>query len=140
MIDKYEEIFQLEKEYVESNSQYNVRVVKSNTNTSSYFPIVVCQLSNITDTDFCSIDKIENHQELYIRNDVYTKDKTVGSDKIASQLINDELTKLIINFFSKLNMRMTMCNSTPNLDKDIMRRTIQHQGLVSLSNKNITRR
>ena len=48
MIDKYEEIFQLEKEYVESNSQYNVRVVKNNTNTSSYFPIVVCQLSNIT--------------------------------------------------------------------------------------------
>ena len=140
MIDKYEEIFQLEKEYVESNSQYNVRVVKNNTNTSSYFPIVVCQLSNITDTDFCSIDKIENHQELYIRNDVYTKDKTVESDKIASQLINDELTKLIINFFSKLNMRMTMCNPTPNLDKDIMRRTIQHQGLVSLSNKNITRR
>lgn len=140
MIDKYEEIFQLEKEYVESNSQYNVRVVKNNTNTSSYFPIVVCQLSNITDTDFCSIDKIENHQELYIRNDVYTKDKTVESDKIASQLINDELTKLIVEFFSKLNMRMTMCNPTPNLDKSIIRRTIQHQGLVSLSNKNITRR
>ena len=140
MIDKYEEIFQLEKEYVESNSQYNVRVVKNNTNTSSYFPIVVCQLSNITDTDFCSIDKVENHQELYIRNDVYTKDKTMGNDKIASQIINDELTKLVVDFFSKLNMRMTMCNLTPNLDKDILRRTIQHQGLVSLSNKNITRR
>ena len=140
MIDKYEEIFQLEKEYVESNSQYNVRVVKNNTNTSSYFPIVVCQLSNITDTDFCSIDKVENHQELYIRNDVYTKDKTMGNDKIASQIINDELTKLVVDFFSKLNMRMTMCNLTPNLDKSIMRRTIQHQGLVSLSNKNITRR
>lgn len=140
MIDKYEEIFRLEKEYVESNSQYNVRVVKNNTNTSSYFPIVVCQLSNITDTDFCSIDKIENHQELYIRNDVYTKDKTMENNKIASQLINDEITKLIVEFFNKINMRMTMCNLTPNLDKSIMRRTIQHQGLVSLSKNNITRR
>lgn len=140
MIDKYEQIFQLEKEYVESNSQYNVRVVKNNTNTSSYFPIVVCQLSNITDTDFCSIDKIENHQELYIRNDVYTKDKTMGNERVASQLINDEITKLIIEFFNTINMRMTMCNLTPNLDKSIIRRTIQHQGLISLSNKNITRR
>ena len=140
MIEKYENIFQLLKQYVESNSQYNVRVVKNNTNTSSYFPIVVCQLSNITDTDFCSIDKIENHQGLYIRNDVYTKDKTIDNNKVAAQLINDEITKLIIEFFNKLNMRMTMCNLTPNLDASIIRRTIQHQGLVSLSNGNITRR
>lgn len=140
MIDKYEEIFQLEKEYVESNSQYNVRVVKNNTNTSSYFPIAVVTRSDINDTDFCSLDKIENHQELYIRNDVYTKDKTIGSNKIASQLINDEITKLIIEFFNKLNMRMTGCRPTPNLDANITRTTILHQGLVSLSNKNITRR
>ena len=140
MIDLYNEIFQQEKEYVESNSQYGVRVVKSNTNTSSYFPIVVCQLSNMMDTDFCTIDKIEEHGELYISNDVFTQDKTVDNQKVASQLINDEITKLVVEFYNKINMKMTMCNFTPNLDKSIIRRTIRHQGLVSRERKKITRR
>jgi len=140
VIDLYEEIFQQEKEYVESNSKYNVRVVKNNTNTSSYFPIVVCQCSNMMDTDFCTIDKIEQHGELYISNDVFTQDKTVDNKKVASQLINDEITKLVVEFFNKINMKMTMCNLTPNLDKSIIRRTIRHQGLVSHDRKKITRR
>ena len=140
MIEKYELIFKELKEFVESNSQYNVRVVKNNTNTSSYFPIVVCQLSDIADTEFCTIDKVENHREMYLTNDVYTKDKTVGNTKVASQLINDEITKLIIQYFEKINMRMTMCSITPNLDKDILRRTIHHQGLASLTRNNIIRR
>lgn len=140
MIDKYEEIYQELKSYVESNSQYNVRVVKNNTNTSSYFPIVVCQLSNINDTEFCTIDKIENNKEMYLTNDVYTKDKTINGSKIASQVINNEITNLIIEFFDKINMRMTLCSITPNLDKDILRRTIQHQGLISVSRNKIVRR
>lgn len=140
MIDKYDEIYKLEKEFIESNSKYNVRVVKNNTNTSSYFPIVVCQLSNVVDTDFCSIDKIENHKEMYLTNNVYTKDKTVNGEKISSQLINDEITKLIIQFFEKINMRMTLCRLTPNLDTNITRRTLQHQGLVSTTREKIIRR
>ena len=140
MIDKYELIFQELKDYVESNSQYNVRVVKNNTNTSSYFPIVVCQLSNITDTEFCTIDKIEEHQEMYLTNDVYTKDKTIGNTKVASQEINNEITNLIIKYFKNINMRLTLCQITPNLDNGILRRTIHHQGLVSLARNNIVRR
>lgn len=140
MIDKYELIFKDLKEYVESNSQYNVRVVKNNTNTSSYFPIVVCQLSNITDTEFCTIDKIDNHREMYLTNDVYTKDKTINNEKIASQVINDEITKLIIKYFENINMRMTMCQMTPNLDTGILRRTIHHQGLTSLTRNIMVRR
>lgn len=140
MIEKYELIFKGLKEYVESNSQYNVRVVKNNTNTSSYFPIVVCQLSNITDTEFCTIDKIEEHQEIYLTNDVYTKDKTINNEKIASQVINDEITNLIIKYLKSINMRLTMCNLTPNLDTSILRRTIRHQALASLTRNNIIRR
>lgn len=140
MIDKYELIFQDLKKYVESNSQYNVRVVKNNTNTSPYFPIVVCQLSNITDTEFCTIDKIENHREMYLTNDVYTKDKTINNEKIASQVINDEITKLIIKYFENINMRLTLCQMTPNLDNNILRRTIHHQGLTSLTRNIMVRR
>lgn len=140
MIDKYELIFQDLKKYVESNSQYNARVVKNNTNTSSYFPIVVCQLSNITDTEFCTIDKVENHREMYLTNDVYTKDKTINNEKIASQVINDEITKLIIKYFENINMRLTLCQMTPNLDNSILRRTIHHQGLTSLTRNIMVRR
>jgi len=92
------------------------------------------------DTDYCTIDKVENHQEMYLTTEVYTKDKVVNNEQIASQVINDELVKLTFEFFNKLNLKMTLCRITPNLDTSILRRTIQHQGLVSLTRNNIIRR
>jgi hypothetical protein len=140
MIEKYEAIFDEFKKFIETNSEYNPRVVKYNTNTSTYFPIVCCYLSNFMDTDYCTIDKVENHQEMYLTTEVYTKDKVVNNEQIASQVINDELVKLTFEFFNKLNLKMTLCRITPNLDTSILRRTIQHQGLVSLTRNNIIRR
>ncbi len=140
MIEKYEEIIDDYKKFIESHSQYNPRVVKYNTNTSTYFPVVCCYLSNFIDTDYCTIDKIENHQEMYLTTEVYTKDKTKDNETIASQVINDELVKLTMEFFNRLNLKMTLCRITPNLDTSILRRTMQHQGLVGLARKNIIRR
>lgn len=140
MIDKYNEIYQKYKEFIVANSSYDPRVVKNYTNTSAYFPIISCQLSNITNTDYCTIDMIEQYEEMYLTIDIYTQDKTVGANKIASQLINDELTELTMKFFNSLKMRRTLCRLTPNSDTSITRRTIQCQGLVSLSRGNIIRR
>lgn len=140
MIDKYNEIFKELQAFIVTNSKYNPRVVKSYTSTSTYFPIISCQLSNLIDTDFCTIDMIERHEEMYLTIDVYTKNKTIDGEEIASQLINDELTELIMKFFGSINMKKTLCRLTPNADTSITRRTIQYQGLIGSARGNITRR
>ena len=140
MINKYNEIFQEYKEFIVERSKYSPRVVKDYTSTSTYFPIISCQLSNLMDTDFCTIDMIENHEEMYLTIDIYTQNKTIDNNKIASQLINDELTELTIQFFNSIKMKKTLCRLTPNADTSITRRTIQYQGLISYARGNIPRR
>lgn len=142
MIDKYDEIFNAYKEYIETNSKYNARVVKYNTNTSTYFPVITCKLSDNKDTDFCTTDKIEYYEAYYFTIDIYTKDKKNGNNiLVASQIINDELSKLTMIFFGeKLNMKKTLNRPTPNLDSSILRKTIQYQCLIGNVRGNIIRR
>ena len=140
MINKYNSIFKEYQDFIVNNSQFSPMVVKSYTSTSTHFPIISCQLSNIVDTDYCTIDMIEKFDEMYLTIDIYTKDKNVDGVKFASQQINDELTELTLQFFSSIKMKKTLCRLTPNLDKEITRRTIQYQGLVSASRNKIIRR
>ena len=142
MVDKYEEIFNAFKQYIADNSQYGARVVKYNTNTSTYFPLITCVLMDNTDTDYCSIDKLEYYEAFYFTIDIYAKDKTKGTNVVvASQVIIDELSKLTIKFFGeKLNMKRTLNKPTPNLDSSILRKTIQYQCLIGNARGNIIRR
>lgn len=140
MIEIYNELFKEYQKYIENNNRYNTRVVKTYTSTSTKFPIISCQLSNFIDTDYCTIDMIEKHDEMYLTIDIYTENKNIDNTTIASQQINDELTDLTIKFFESKRMRKTLCRLTPNADKNITRRTIQYQGLVSRYRKNIIRR
>lgn len=141
MTDKYELIFSEFKKFIEENSQYGARVVKYNTNTSSYFPLITCTLSDNKDTDECTIDYIERYEAFYFTIDIYTKNKTIDNEKVASQIINDELSKLTIQFFGdKLRMKKTLNKPTPNLDTDILRKTIQYQCLIGNVRGNIIRR
>lgn len=144
MIDKYEEIFDRYKEFIESNSKYNAKVVKYNTNTSAYFPLVTFTLSNNIDTDNVTNDKIEYYEEHYYTINIYTKDKKITNDNInsmvASEVINNELTKLTIQFFDKMNMRRTLCKPTPNIDKSVLRRSLQYQCMIGNVRGNIIRR
>jgi len=139
MIDVYNQLLKELNSFV-SDSKYEPFVVKNYTSASTHFPIISCSLSNFTDTDFCTIDMIEQHQEIYLTIDIYTKSKIIDNEEFASQAINDELTELVMKFFSSKKMKMTLCRLTPNADKNIMRRTIQYQGLVSLARGNIIRR
>ena len=84
MIDKYDEIFDAFKEYIETNSKYNAKVVKYNTNTSTYFPIITCVLVDNKDTDFCTNDKIEFYEAHYFTIDIYTKDKKNGNNIVVA--------------------------------------------------------
>lgn len=141
-IDKYNEIFDRYQKYVTENSKYSPRVVKNYTNTTTYFPIISFVLSDNTETDYCTNDYIERYEQFYFTIDIYTKDKTQGANiKVASQLINDELTKLTIDFFSNImRMKRTLNRPTPNLDTSVLRRTIQYQCMIGSARGNIVRR
>ena len=140
MIDKYEEIYARFKEYIKSNSKYNVEVVKYNTNTSAQFPLVTFVLDDNKDTDNCTNDKIEFYEAHYYIINIYTKNQNQNGATTASQVINDELTKLTIQFFNKLNMKRTLCKYTPNIDTQVLRRTINYQCLIGNARGNIIRR
>ena len=140
MIDKYEEIYARFKEFIESNSQYNAKVVKHNTNASTQFPIVTCVLDDNKDTDNCTNDKIEFYEAHYYIINIYTRDQNQGNEKIASQVINDELTKMTIQFFDKLNMKRTLCKYAPNIDTNVLRRILNYQCLIGNVRGNIIRR
>lgn len=140
MIDKYEEIFDRFKKFIEENSQYNARVVKYNTNTSSYFPLITCVLSDNKDTDYCTLGKEEFYESHFFTINIYTKDKTINSEKISSDVINKELCKLTTYFFGEMNMKKTLNRPTPNLDQSILRRTMQFQCLIGNVRGNIIRR
>ena len=140
MIDKYEEIYARFKEFIESNSQYNAKVVKYNTNASTRFPLVTLVLDDNKDTDNCTNDKIEFYEAHYYIINIYTKDKNQNGSTIASQVINDELTKMTIQFFNQLNMKRTLCKYTPNIDINVLRRTLNYQCLMGNVRGNIIRR
>ena len=140
MTEKYEMYFREYKEFIESNSKYGTRVVKYNTHTSSYFPIASFALSNWTDSNNCTIDKIEKYDNVYFTIDIYTKDKIINGKTIASQIINNELIELTIQFFDKKNMYRTGCRPTPNIDTEILRTTIQYQCMIGNIRGNIIRR
>ena len=142
MVEKYEEIFNAYKNFIEKNSQYDARVVKYNTNTSPTFPLITCVLSDNVDTEHCTLDKIENYEQYYFTIDIYTKNITQGANiKVASQVISEELCKLTLQFFGeKLNMKKTLNRPTPNLDTGILRRTIKYQCLIGSARGNIIRR
>ena len=138
----YDNIFAEFKKYVEENSQYGVKAVKSNTNTSSHFPIVSCELVNNTDTNHRTNDGIEKYEAFYFTINIYTKNKTKGANVVtASEVINEELRRLTNHFFGgKLNMKKTLDKPTPNLDTSILRRTINYQCLIGNVRGNIIRR
>ena len=139
MVDKYDEIFKAYKNFMESKSQYEVRAVKYNTNTSTYFPIITFELSNRVDTDIKTYQNIDNYEKYYFTINQYTKAKKVGGKMIAPQVIDKELEQLTIEFLHKLNMKITADKPTMNLDTSIFKRTIQAQGEIN-GRYNIIRR
>ena len=140
MIDKYNLLFKEFKEYIDKNSQYDVRVVKHNTNTSTHFPVISFVLTNFINTNDCTIDKIEYYDNFYFTIDIYSKNKVISGKTISSQVISEDLLKLVLKFFDKKNMLRTSCRPTFNLDDSISRINVQYQCAIGNARGNIIRR
>lgn len=140
--DFYEDTFAKYKAFIQKYSQYNPEVVKYSNNTASIFPTIVFIMSNNTSTDNGSVDRIEKYDAIYFTIDIYTKNKIKGTNIVtASQVINNELSKLTTQFFGNMmGMKKTLDSPTPNLDTSILRKTIQYQCLRGNVRGNIIRR
>lgn len=134
MDDFYDEIFSAFKEYIVSNSEYSPRVIKFATQQSTYFPLITCFLSDDKD-NVRTQGRVDSSNKYYFTIDIYTQD----SGKIASYIINQELRKLTNKFFGELlGLVKTQDKPTPNLDTNVLRRTIYYQCDID-SRGNITR-
>lgn len=146
--DFYEDLFQTYKKYIEENSSYGVRVVKMFNNDSPYFPITTFTLSNNTDTNRCTVDRIEYYEQFYFTIQHFAKNKTIEQTvdnkvvktTVSAKVINDETRKLTITFMKKLNLKKTLDKPVQNLDKDILRNIMQYQCMVGNSRLDIIRR
>lgn len=130
----YDAIFKTYKEFILNNSKYAPRVVKTYTNTSAFFPLITCMLVDNPDNAVTQ-KRIYTSNDYYFTIEIYAKDK----DKVASQVIIDELRSLTIEFFSnRLNMRKTLDQPKPNIDTSIFRQVLNYQ--CNIDNRgNITR-
>lgn len=139
--EKFEEIYQAYRKYMLENSKYSPEITKKNLETASKFPTVTFTMSNNTATDNCTIDYIEQYEEFYFTINIYTKDKTVDNKVVASQIINNELSKLTNEYLGqKLHMKKTLNSPTPNLDTSILRRTMRYQCMIGSAMGDIIRR
>ena len=139
MIEYYEMLFDMYNQYMPENSQYSPKIVKYYTNTSTDFPTISFILNDSTNSDDTTVDKTEYYDNYYFTIDIYTKDAKKENKKIASQIINDELTNLTNKFFQYYNMKRTLCQYIPNLDDKILRRTLRFQCQIN-NRGNIIRR
>lgn len=126
----YEAIFDRYKQFILANSKYAPRVVKTATNTSTYFPIITCVLSDSPDNGRTQQNADRNNMNYYTIN-IYAQDIVNPNKTIASQVVIDELRKLTNEFFGiKLNMRKTLDRPTMNIDTDVNRQTMNYQCIV----------
>lgn len=140
MPDKYDIIFQNYKKFVEENNKYGTRVVKYNTNTSAYFPIVSCVLTNNPEDNTKTQKNGDKRERYYFTINIYAKNKTQGKTTISSQEIVDEIKNLTYLFFEgHLGMYRSSSRPTYNLDTSILRHTIMYECTIN-NRLNITRR
>lgn len=132
--DIYDNIFDYSKTYINNNSEYSPKVLKSQPTTNKYFPIVI-----ITEIDNPLYDetlsKTEQKYNVFYEIEIYTTNK--GS--IAKETIAEELKILVNNVFDNYyGFSRTSCRPTPNIDLNVFRYTLQFRGIVD-SNKKINR-
>lgn len=130
-LEIYNKIFNILKQFLESESKYNPIVTKQELRQSNRFPLVV-----ITEEDNAYLIGTTKFEETKSRVEyeinVYTTDKNIGNKMISRQEIARELVGLIDNVMGyNLRMIRRSCRPTPNLDKNIYRITLRYRGNIN---------
>ena len=134
MPNVYDEIFQYLKKYISENSNYSPKVLKD-TPPSKYFTLVI--VKEIRDDLYSeNLDKTDQRFNIGYEIEIYSMDK----NKIAKQLIADEIKKLINDVFDEhYGMNRKSNKQLDNADTDVYRWYMLYEAKVD-ENKRIYRR
>lgn len=133
----FNQLYKEYKLYVESNSQYNPKVVKHYNYDKSQFPIIDFSYDDSVNTNNATVDGIEYYDREYFIITIYTTD--TGS--ISKQVIADELIALTHKFLGRYKgMTRTMCKPIPNADRNVLRTIMKYDCLKGNIYNTIIRR
>lgn len=134
---KFTNLYLEYKTYMESNSIYNVKVVKDYNYDTSYFPIIDFSYNDSVNTNDATIDGIEYYDSEYFIITIYAKD----DGDISRNLITEELVSLTQKFLGRYKgMTRTACQPIPNMDRSVLRTLMKYQCQVGNVYGNIIRR
>ena len=130
-LEVYNKIFNILKQFLADESQYNPIVSKQELRQSDRFPLVV-----ITEEDNAYLTGTTRFEETKSRVEyeinVYATDKSINNKMVSRQEIARELVGLIDNVMGyNLKMIRRSCRPTPKLDKNIYRITLRYKGNVN---------
>lgn len=125
------------KAYIETNSQYDAKVVKDFNYNNSHFPVVDFSYDDSINTNQATIGGIEYYDREYFIITIYTTDK--GS--ISRHVITEEIKKLTQKFMGEyMGMERKSCKSIPNIDKRVSRTLMTYRCYKGNIYNNIIRR
>lgn len=125
------------KTYIESNSQYNPKVVRHYNYDKSKFPIIDFSYDDSVNTYNATVEGIEYYDREYFIITIYTTDQ----NGVSKQVIADELKALTQKFLGRYKgMTRTTCKPIPNADKNVLRIVMKYDCLKGNIYNNIIRR
>lgn len=112
------------KQFIETNSEYEPKVVKDFTYKSTYFPIVEFKHEDSIGTNNRTLDQIEYYDDEEFSITIYAKDKGT----LSRNVVIDELEQLT-HIFMELhkNMRRSYSKNLPNLDTNVGRKIMKYK-------------
>ena len=126
--DKYDVIFKAYKTFMQDKLDYDVTILKHYNGSKVDFPLVTLELTNNIDADSNSLLNIDYFEWYYFTINIYTKDMVVNEEQVASNVINNQICNLTMEFFRKINMKKVLNKFIPNIDNNILRRNLQYEG------------
>ena len=134
---KFTDLFLEYKNYIESNSQYGVKVVKDFNYNNSHFPIIDFNHQDSRESNDSTVDKIEYYDNEYLEVVIYAKD----AGGISRNIITEELVELTHKFLGKYKgMKRTSCRPIPNMDTTVLRTLMSYEFQYGNVRGNIIRR
>lgn len=128
MEDKYDVIFKAYKTFMQDKLDYDVTILKHYNSSKVDFPLVTLELTNNIDADSNSLLNIDYFEWYYFTINIYTKDMVVNEEQVASNVINNQICNLTMEFFRKINMKKVLNKFIPNIDNNILRKNLQYEG------------
>lgn len=116
------------KQYVESKSIYNPKVTKKQVLDSKIFPIVPVKLLPV-EIQYNNLSYGEETYTFGIDINIYTQDKTIGTNKLAKKTICDEVTRQVEEFFrTTYHVTIRTEYDLLNIDSSVHRNNVRITG------------